>query len=137
MQLLFLQQDYSYNKIPLKAALDEVASSLVINPHQYVQGCRELYDWLHYLPVRSRINTPARARVDQTLGETAASRTGRVIVMSQVTLQLTLQHLVRPEETVSQLCDPAHIFSFITEIHYSVYGLLLIGHSVTCLTSFC
>ena len=33
-----------------------------------------------------------------------------VIMMSQVTLQLTLQHLVRPEETVSQLCDPAHIF---------------------------
>ena len=29
---------YSYNKIPLKAALDEVASSLVIKPHQYVQG---------------------------------------------------------------------------------------------------
>ena len=29
---------YSYYKIPLKAALDEVASSLVIKPHQYVQG---------------------------------------------------------------------------------------------------
>ena len=29
---------YSYNKIPLKAALDEVASSLVIKPHQNVQG---------------------------------------------------------------------------------------------------
>ena len=87
--------------------------------------------------MRSRINTPAWTRVDQTPGGRAASRTDRVIVMSQVTLQLTLQRLVRPEETVSQLCDPAHIFSFITEIHYSVYGLLLIGHSVTCLTSFC
>ena len=87
--------------------------------------------------MRSRINTPARARVDQTLEITAAGSAARVIVMSQVTLQLTLQHLVRPEETVSQLCDPAHIFSFITQIHYSVYGLLLIGHSVTCLTSFC
>ena len=29
---------YSYNKIPLKAALDEVASSLVVKPHQNVQG---------------------------------------------------------------------------------------------------
>ena len=73
MQLLFLQQDYSYNKIPLKAALDEVASSLVIKPHQYVQGYHELYYWLHYLPVRSRINTPARARVHQTLETSAAS----------------------------------------------------------------
>ena len=60
--------------------------------------------------MRSRINTPARARVDQTLEGTAAGSAARVIVMSQVTLQLTLQHLVRPEETVSQLCDPAHIF---------------------------
>ena len=42
---------------------------------------------------------------------------------SLVTSTLTLQHLVRPEETVGQLCDPAPNFPFITECNHSFYGL--------------
>ena len=33
---------YSYNKIPLKTALDEVAAPLVTKPYQYGQGYHEL-----------------------------------------------------------------------------------------------
>ena len=43
---------------------------------------------------------------------------------SRVTSTLTWQHLVCPDKTVSQLCDPAHNFPFITECNHSFYGLL-------------
>ena len=118
-----LRHCYAFYGNCSKTTLHVVVMPRVNRLHLYRRCLHALYQWRQYLPVLSRfIHEHAIERGSNAANMRAKHRT-EVRSTSWVTSTLTLQHLVRPDKTVSQLCDPAHNFRLITRRHHSFHGL--------------